>query len=159
LTRYHHAAAAAATVDASTDRQSSSSSSSALLLLHCVSIQYPDPHFKKAHAKRRVVTPGLVQTIAKFMPPQTGTVFLQSDIQSVLDDMRNVFLEMSPPQYFELDTVLHKDHDYLPQNPLGVPTEREVSVLDKHLPVYRVLLRRTQTVYQEEDATASDNDE
>ena len=32
-----------------------------------VSIQFPDPHFKVRHSKRRVVTPELVATLAKFM--------------------------------------------------------------------------------------------
>lgn len=117
----------------------------ASLLLKRVSIQYPDPHFKKQHAKRRVVTAELVDTVAKFMPPSEGVVFLQSDVQGVLDDMRDRFAEAS--MYF----TAHKQHDmdiYLPDNPLGVPTEREVSVLEKDLPVYRVLFQRTGTPYQ-----------
>lgn len=106
--------------------------------LQLVSIQYPDPHFKTQHAKRRVVTDKLIGDLAKFMP--TGArVFLQSDIQSVLDDMRLRFREN--PQYFS-DTIESVD-EYLPDNPLGVPTEREVSVLKKGLPVYRSMFLRT----------------
>jgi tRNA (guanine-N7-)-methyltransferase len=49
-------------------------------VLQCVTIQFPDPHFKTQHAKRRVVTPQLIDTLAEYMP--TGsTVFLQSDVQ------------------------------------------------------------------------------
>jgi tRNA (guanine-N7-)-methyltransferase len=106
--------------------------------LKMVTIQFPDPHFKARHAKRRVVTAGLVTTLAKFMP--TGaTVFLQSDIQSVLDDMRLQF--RSHPQFF-LDDV-ESVEDYLEENILGIPTERETSVLDKGLPVYRTTFTRT----------------
>ena len=116
------------------------------LLLNRVSIQYPDPHFKKAHAKRRVVTADLIDTIAKYMPTNgNGSVFLQSDVQPVLDDMRDRFAEAS--LYFELDP-LHQSETYLPENPLGLPTEREVSVLNKDLPVYRVLFRRTSAPYE-----------
>lgn len=106
-----------------------------------VTIQFPDPHFKARHAKRRVVTPELVTTLAQFMP-EGATVFLQSDIQSVLDEMRLQFREQS--EYFEdseesLET-------YLPENLLGVPTEREISVLERDLPVYRAVFKRTDSV-------------
>ena len=137
LTRYHNAAATAEQP----------------LLLTRVSIQYPDPHFKKQHAKRRVVTPQLVDTIAKYMPPSTGLVFLQSDVQNVLDDMRDRFAEAS--KYFGLHE-LHHDQEYLTDNPLGVPTERELSVLDKDLPVYRVLFQRTSAPYETKQENSID---
>jgi len=103
-----------------------------------VTIQFPDPHFKARHAKRRVVTPELVQTLARFMP-EGATVYLQSDVQSVLDEMRLQFREES--EYFR-DT--HESvEEYIPENILGVPTEREVSVLERDLPVYRAKFTRT----------------
>jgi len=103
-----------------------------------VTIQFPDPHFKARHAKRRVVTPKLVTTLAQFMP--TGaTVFLQSDVQSVLDEMRLQFREQ-----FELFEDTHESVEkYIPENILGVPTEREISVLERNLPVYRATFKRT----------------
>lgn len=122
------------------------------MLLSRVSIQYPDPHFKKQHAKRRVVTPDLIDNIARFMPPSSGMVFLQSDVQVVLDDMRDRFAEV--PKYFALAGV-HQDNEYLPDNPLGVPTEREVSVLQKDLPVFRVLFQRTETLYEPKEGESS----
>ncbi len=103
-----------------------------------VTIQFPDPHFKARHAKRRVVTPDLVTTLAQFMP--TGaTVFLQSDVQSVLDEMRLQFREQS--EYFE-DSE-ESVETYIPENILGVPTEREISVLERDLPVFRAKFERT----------------
>lgn len=114
--------------------------------LDMVSIQFPDPHFKSSHAKRRVVTADLIITLAKFMPT-SSKVFLQSDVQPVLDDMRERFREFS--EYFE-DEVEDAE-EYMPTNPLGIPTEREVSVIDKDLPVYRTIFRRT--VHPVEDDT------
>jgi tRNA (guanine-N7-)-methyltransferase len=103
-----------------------------------VTIQFPDPHFKARHAKRRVVTPELVTTLARFMP--TGaTVFLQSDVQTVLDEMRLQFRE----QFEHFEDSQESVEDYVPENILGVPTEREISVLDKDLPVYRAVFKRT----------------
>mmetsp|Transcript_7433 Transcript_7433/g.18220 ORF Transcript_7433/g.18220 Transcript_7433/m.18220 type:complete len:340 (-) Transcript_7433:253-1272(-) len=106
-----------------------------------VTIQFPDPHFKARHAKRRVVTPELVKTLARFMP-HGSTVFLQSDVQSVLDEMRLQFRE----QFVYFEDSLDSVEKYIPANILGVPTEREISVLERDLPVYRAAFKRTDAV-------------
>ena len=112
--------------------------------LKFVSIQFPDPHFKKSHTKRRVVTPALVTTLAKFMS-QGGVVFLQSDIKEALEAMREKFIEDDGLVYFDE----HNDgnDEYGMGNPLGIPTEREVSVLNQDLPIYRTLFRRNDIAY------------
>lgn len=107
--------------------------------LELVTIQFPDPHFKKSHQKRRVTTPELVNALPAFMPPGSK-VFLQSDIQSVLDGMRETFREAST--YFE-DQV-EDIAKYYPENIIGIPTEREVSVQNRDLPVFRALFIRTE---------------
>jgi len=101
-----------------------------------VHIQFPDPHFKKSHAKRKVVTEELVQTIALFMS-EGSSVFLQSDIQDVLDDMRSLF--RAAPWFNDISA---DPLEYLGFNPTGVPTEREISVLKKGLKVYRTVMIR-----------------
>jgi len=108
--------------------------------LNSVSIQFPDPHFKTQHKKRRVVNADFIHVLAKYMDAGTQ-VFLQSDIQEVLDDMRERFREF--PQYYtdQIDNV----QEYMEENPFGVPTEREVSVLKQGLPVYRTIFTRTTT--------------
>jgi len=103
-----------------------------------VSIQFPDPHFKKQHQKRRVVTNDLVRTLSKFVL-QGCDVFIQSDVKDVFDDMREKLRDYGK-EYF--DDVVANWEDTLDYNPIGVPTEREVSVLDKGLPVYRTIFRR-----------------
>lgn len=95
----------------------------------------PDPHFKTQHAKRRVVTADLVNVLARFLP-QDGIVFLQSDIQNVLEDMRDRFDDN--PLFLNQEEA---------SNILGVPTEREISVLEKGLPVYRALFARSKEPY------------
>ena len=55
-----------------------------------VTIQFPDPHFKKKHRKRRIVQPRLVKELALLMP-KGARVFLQSDVLEVAEDMRNQF--------------------------------------------------------------------
>ena len=119
-----------------------------------VSIQFPDPHFKKAHSKRRVVTPELVTTLAKFQL-EGDVVFLQSDIKDALEAMREKFIEDDGKIYFDewLDGNTSGDgqgegEDYQMSNPLGIPTEREVSVLKKGLPIYRTLFKRNGVAFE-----------
>ena len=107
--------------------------------LQMVAIQFPDPHFKARHAKRRVVTRELIHTLAKFMPAG-ATVFLQSDVQPVLDEMRSTFREYGLGLFVD---SLESTDEYVPTNIMGVPTERETSVLERDLPVYRAVFTRT----------------
>jgi tRNA (guanine-N7-)-methyltransferase len=108
-------------------------------ILHTVSIQFPDPHFKERHKKRKVVTQELIQTLAKHMAPNSA-VFLQSDVQNVLDDMRQAFREENGLKFFYDE--IEDSSEYLDVNPVGIPTEREISVLENKLPVFRTVLRR-----------------
>lgn len=103
-----------------------------------VSIQFPDPHFKTQHQKRRVVNRSLIETLARYMPTNS-MVFLQSDVQDVLDDMRSRFRESS--EYYR--DAVEDTTKYMEENIMGVPTEREVSVLERDLPVYRTVFYRT----------------
>ena len=77
--------------------------------LNCVTIQFPDPWFKRSHQKRRVVQPHLVQAIAEYLK-ENGQVFLQSDIEEVAKEMSDTFLSHSDFQKQHSDT-------WLTQNP------------------------------------------
>ena len=107
--------------------------------LDFVSIQFPDPHFKAAHAKRRVVDKQFILVLAKLLQ-EGGKVFIQSDVREAFDDMRERLREHGV-SYFQ-DLVVDFE-ETLDSNPIGVPTEREKSVLDKQLPVFRTIFRRT----------------
>jgi tRNA (guanine-N7-)-methyltransferase len=98
--------------------------------LQRISIQYPDPCFKTKHAKRRVVQPELVADIARYLP-SGGEVFLQSDLEWVAQEMCDRFSEH--PAFRRTQTA------WLEPNPLGVPTEREVSTIGRGLPVHRAM--------------------
>lgn len=120
-----------------------------------VTIQFPDPHFKKSHAKRRVVTTELVTTLAKFVL-NGGGVFLQSDVREALEAMREKFVEEDGvgERYFEEcfpndDGLVDREDRYGMENPLGLPTEREGSVLVRGLPVYRTLFQRNGVAFEE----------
>ena len=106
-----------------------------------VSIQFPDPWFKKRHQKRRVVQPQLVADLAKYMLPGAW-IWLQSDVQAVAEDMVGVFAANSsfqrsfePPHPAPADTT----GPWLADNPLPAQTDRERVTLDQGKPVYRAL--------------------
>ena len=102
--------------------------------LHTITIQFPDPWFKKKHNKRRVVQPGLVDILVNYLV-EGGIVFLQSDIKEVAIEMG---------ERFAANSLLVRQHSetWLANNPLPVATERELYVLADNLPVYRVLYKK-----------------
>jgi tRNA (guanine-N7-)-methyltransferase len=105
--------------------------------LRLVTLQFPDPWFKKRHHKRRVLQPALLQALAAALP-EGAELFLQSDVPAVIE-----------PQVALVEAgggFARPSGDGRPwraDNPLPVPTERERHVLTRGLPVYRVLYRRT----------------
>jgi tRNA (guanine-N7-)-methyltransferase len=103
------------------------------LVCRRVSIQYPDPCFKTRHAKRRVVQPELVDTLAAHLLPGTE-IFLQSDLEWVAQEMVDRFT--ANPVF------CRQNLGWLTENPLGIPTEREVATLKRGLPVHRSILHK-----------------
>jgi tRNA (guanine-N7-)-methyltransferase len=99
--------------------------------LQWISIQFPDPWFKKKHHKRRVVTPEFVSTLAQSVHPHTQ-IFIQSDVEEIATEMSD---RMAENPHF------HRQHSsqWLENNPFAVPTEREIATFNKNQPVYRAL--------------------
>ncbi len=99
-------------------------------LLQTVSIQFPDPWFKKKHAKRRMVNAGLVATVVRRLAVG-GIIFVQTDIEFLADEMFELF--RSTAELAETPTD---------ENPFSVKTEREISVENRRLPVYRTMFKK-----------------
>ena len=103
-----------------------------------VSIQFPDPWFKRRHRKRRVLQPALLLAIAAALQPGRE-FFIQSDVLEVITPM--VMLT-------ELCGCFNRpaadERPWRVDNPLSVPTERERFTSEQELPVYRVLYQRNQ---------------
>ncbi|MEH2263240.1 tRNA (guanosine(46)-N7)-methyltransferase TrmB [Nostoc sp.] len=106
--------------------------------LQRVTIQFPDPWFKNRHAKRRVVQPEFVAELASYLAVG-GVVFVQSDMEFIAVEMRDRFA--ANPAYQKVGT-----EEWLAENPLPVPTEREIGTQKKGEPVYRVLFVRREVV-------------
>lgn len=99
--------------------------------LQMVTIQFPDPWFKKRHAKRRMVNEELVEAVVNKLAIG-GKVFVQTDIEFLAEEMFALFRER--PELRE---------EPLTENPFPIKTEREKAVEDKGLPVYRTLFHRS----------------
>jgi tRNA (guanine-N7-)-methyltransferase len=106
--------------------------------LERVSIQFPDPWFKKKHHKRRVLQPSLLLALAAALAPGRE-LFLQSDVAAVIEPM---------VQLVEASGCFGRPaadaRPWRRDNPLPVATERERLVLGQGLPVYRVLFVRNE---------------
>ncbi len=98
-------------------------------VLKRVTIQFPDPWFKKKHAKRRMVKDSMVEAIADHLSPD-GEVLLQTDVEFVAEEMDEIFANSGR---FELSD--------LGSNPLPVKTEREIAVENKGLPIFRQMAK------------------
>ena len=99
-------------------------------ILQMVTIQFPDPWFKKRHAKRRMVKDKLVETIAGKLAPD-GKVFVQTDVEFLAEEMSGLF-----EQYGHFRRIETK------ANILPVKTEREISVENRDLPVFRAVFEK-----------------
>jgi tRNA (guanine-N7-)-methyltransferase len=99
-------------------------------VLQAVTIQFPDPWFKKKHAKRRMVNAELVATVVDKLAIG-GRVFVQTDIEFLAEEMFILF--RADDRLTEVAVV---------ENPFPVKTEREKAVEDKASPVYRRLFVR-----------------
>lgn len=98
--------------------------------LRAVTIQFPDPWFKKRHAKRRMVNAELVAAVVNKLAVG-GRIFVQTDIEFLAEEMFELF--RADKRLGEIE---------ISENPFPVRTEREKAVEDKDLPVYRSLFTR-----------------
>lgn len=99
-------------------------------LMQTVTIQFPDPWFKRKHSKRRMVNRELVETVVEHLA-ENGRILVQTDIEFLAEEMFTLFRENENLREVEIN-----------QNPFPVRTEREKAVEDKELPVYRKIFER-----------------
>jgi tRNA (guanine-N7-)-methyltransferase len=99
-------------------------------ILQTVTIQFPDPWFKKKHAKRRMVNRELVETVVEHLA-DGGKIFVQTDIEFLAHEMFEMFRDNKSLNEIEIA-----------KNSFPVKTEREQAVEDKDLPVYRRIFEK-----------------
>ena len=107
-----------------------------------VSIQFPDPWFKRKHFKRRVLKTSLINSISKYMTKE-GELFIQSDIFTLIEYMTGV---IDKSNYFDRKNV--KGLKWLDNNPYDAFTDRELFVLKQNLPIYRAMYVRNRKIFK-----------
>ena len=106
-----------------------------------VSIQFPDPWFKRKHFKRRVLKTNILNSIAKAMS-KDGEIFIQSDIFKLIEYMTNT---IDKNRYFTRKNL--GDLRSIDKNPYNVMTDREIFSLKKNLLIYRVMYIRNNLLF------------
>ncbi|MBK8466281.1 MAG: tRNA (guanosine(46)-N7)-methyltransferase TrmB [Chloracidobacterium sp.] len=101
-------------------------------LLQVVTIQFPDPWFKKKHAKRRMVNAELIEAVVAKLAPE-GRIFVQTDIEFLAEEMFALFRSCK-----ELREVA------IYESPFPLKTERERAVEIKALPIYRAMFEKSE---------------
>lgn len=92
-------------------------------------LHFPDPWWKKRHAKRRVFDDLFLREVRRLLKPGTGTLFVQTDVPDRADEMRAGLEEA------------HFSIEVLDANPYGARSNREARADDDQLPVWRYLAR------------------
>lgn len=96
-----------------------------------VSIQFPDPHFKRSHQKRRLVTDTLVQTLGAYLPSESE-ILVQTDVEQVYSSVVETFQNNGfVRKQWQNDT-----------HPWHIPTEREISCRNHGRPIYRAIFSK-----------------
>lgn len=106
-----------------------------------VSIQFPDPWFKRKHFKRRLLNTNILNSIAKAMS-KDGEIFIQSDIFKLIEYMTNT---IDKNRYFTRKNL--GDLRSIDKNPYNVMTDREIFSLKKNLLIYRVMYIRNSLLF------------
>ena len=100
-----------------------------------VFINFPDPWFKRRHHKRRVVNAELVESIHRKLVP-SAELFFQSDIFDLALDAMAVIEDSGR------FANVRGAWSFLPDNPYGAKSLREVRCEEKGMRIWRMLYRR-----------------
>ncbi|MEZ4271419.1 MAG: tRNA (guanosine(46)-N7)-methyltransferase TrmB [Myxococcota bacterium] len=95
-----------------------------------VSVNFPDPWFKKRHQKRRVINRTWLDLLARKMLPK-ASLHIMSDFEPLALDAKAVLAE---------HPAFHSPQggDFLPESSTGILTEREITHQKRGCPIYRL---------------------
>jgi tRNA (guanine-N7-)-methyltransferase len=100
-------------------------------------VNFPDPWWKKKHAKRRLASGGVIGELARLLRPG-GELFVQTDVEDTAEAYRSAIEARTEFEPFgdEVGSAL------LAENPYGARSPRERRVIASGLPVTRLRYRR-----------------
>jgi tRNA (guanine-N7-)-methyltransferase len=100
-------------------------------------VHFPDPWWKKRHAKRILVQGGFLDEIARLLEPG-GELFVQTDVEERAEGYEQ--LASLDPRFVPAGDVPGSPH--LADNPYGARSPRERRAIADGLPVHRMRWRR-----------------
>ncbi len=99
-----------------------------------VFMHFPDPWWKKRHAKRRLLDRAFVDELARLLKPD-GELYIQTDVE----DRAHAYLALlRDHEAFALEP----GEPFIDQNPFGTLSNRERRAEQDGLPVWRILAAR-----------------
>ena len=96
-----------------------------------ISLNFPDPWFKKKHHKRRVIQPEIINFLSNSMQKKS-LIFIKTDVEELFNYMELTILESTNFKKLDNDNFLFNDSF----NPNKVQTNREKYVLLNQLKIY-----------------------
>lgn len=102
-------------------------------------LNFPDPWWKKRHAKRRILPRWFVHVLAGKAAPE-ARIFVQTDVLMTFRQCVQALRQDDLWRLCQDDTAAA-----LPDNPTGAQSHRERRCLKQGIPVYRATLARTLT--------------
>lgn len=106
--------------------------------LERVYILFPDPWWKKRHARRRIISPHVLQLLAAKLQPG-GLLIIKTDVEPYYHFAAGLF-DDTCPQFRRLDP---QDPAWPQDEPAWPLTTREVRIVEKGLPVFKLYAVRT----------------
>ena len=110
-------------------------------------VLFPDPWWKKRHAKRRLLTPAFLDLLASKLAPG-GHLVLKTDVEPYAEYLKEILAEVSD--------VLRPVKEGDPQWPSDVEawpmTNREAHITRMELPIWSFILARTEAPVPDRDA-------
>ena len=96
-----------------------------------ISINFPDPWFKKRHYKRRVIQPEFINTLSNLLQKE-ALIFIKTDVKDLFE-----YIDYTILGNFDFKRINKKDFNYLESfNPNKVQTNREKYVVNNELAVF-----------------------
>jgi len=103
--------------------------------LQVISLNFPDPWWKRHHAKKKIISSCFVDLIESRLA-SGGILFFQSDVKELFDEYVACFLQNKNFQ-------ISKDPIELANfNPMQAQSHREKKCLENGMPIYRIILSK-----------------
>ena len=99
--------------------------------LKSISINFPDPWFKKRHYKRRLIQPEFIHILSNSMS-KGSLIFIKTDVKDLFD-----YMDSTISSNFNFKTLNKKELNYSESfNPYKIQTNREKYVIANQLDIF-----------------------